>query len=185
MRTNREKSNSYNLTKIALCIALLCVSSYIVIPVPFAATVFSLHSAVVCLIALIFPLKYALATIATYLLMGCIGLPVFAMGTAGVGKIAGPTGGYYFGFLLAVIGIGLLKGKKISFKRYLLVTIGMGLVPIHLCAVLFMCLHNGGQVWPAVLTISLPFLIPDILKCILASFLAVKLLKIPSINNIW
>ena len=59
--------------------------------------------------------------------MGLVGLPVFSAGTAGPGKLLGPTGGFYFGFLFAAILISLLRGKRNSVKRYVLVLIGIGL----------------------------------------------------------
>ena len=87
------------LTKIALCTAMLCVASYIVIPLPFTPVVLSMHTLAVNLAGLILKPKHAACVIGLYLLMGLAGLPVFAGGTAGIGKLLGPTGGFYFGFL--------------------------------------------------------------------------------------
>lgn len=111
---NRKTLTIANMTKIALCVAALCVSSYLVIPLPFTPIVLSAHTIVVNLIGLILPPLSAACTLITYLIMGLIGLPVFSGGTSGPGKLFGPTGGFYFGFLVAVIVISLLKGKKTS-----------------------------------------------------------------------
>ena len=46
------------------------------------------------------PKKGPLAVL-LYLALGAIGLPVFAGGSAGVGVVFGPTGGFLFGFVLA------------------------------------------------------------------------------------
>ena len=40
-----------------------------------------------------------------------LGLPIFAGGTAGIAKLAGPTGGYLLGYLPAVFVIGFLSEK--------------------------------------------------------------------------
>lgn len=37
-----------------------------------------------------------------YLAIGFIGLPVFSGFTGGIGKVAGPTGGYMIGFLFMI-----------------------------------------------------------------------------------
>ncbi|MBQ8624595.1 MAG: biotin transporter BioY [Agathobacter sp.] len=177
MSTNVKKTDIYNLTKTALCIALLCVSSYLVLPLPFTPIVISLHTIMVNLIGLVLKPKTAAITMLTYLLMGLIGLPVFSAGTAGAGKLFGPTGGFYFGFLFAVIAISLLKGRKNSLARYVLVTICVGLPIQHFCAILMMCFHNGFQIQAAVVTVSLPFVLGDIVKCIMASIAGVALNK--------
>lgn len=166
------------LTKIALCVAILCVSSYLVIPLPFTPIVISLHTIMVNLIGLVLTPRQSGLTILIYLLMGLIGLPVFSIGSSGPGKLFGPTGGFYFGFLFSAITISLLRGKKNNFKRYSLVTIGLGLPIQHICAVLMMCIHNGFQIQAAVLTVSLPFIVGDIIKCIMASVIGVSINKV-------
>ncbi|MBQ8827922.1 MAG: biotin transporter BioY [Clostridia bacterium] len=157
------------MTKIALCIAVLCVSSYLIIPLPFTPVVLTLHSLAVNIIGLILKPKYAAYTVLIYLIMGLIGLPVFSGGTSGAGKLFGPTGGYYFGFLFAVIVISLLKGKYNKLCRYIVVTIGIGIPVQHMFAVLIMCCHNGFNLTAAILSVSVPFIPGDIIKAVVAS----------------
>ncbi len=167
-----------DITKIALCVALLCVTSFFVVPLPFTTIVLSLHTVMVNVIGLILKPKEACYTILTYLLMGLIGLPVFSAGTSGPGKLFGPTGGYYFGFLFAVIAISLLRGKKNSLVRYCVTTIAIGIPIQHVCALFFMCMHNGWELGTAFLTVSLPFLVGDIIKCVVASIIGVALNRV-------
>lgn len=174
----RMNIKTQNLTKIALCVAILCVTSFLVVPLPFTPIVISLHTIVVNMIGFVLKPKEAGITIFIYLLMGLIGLPVFSAGTAGPGKLFGPTGGFYLGFLLAVIVISLLKGKKTSFVRYCLVSIFVGIPIQHICAVIVMCIHNGGNVSAAFATVSLPFILGDIIKCMIASMVGVALNKV-------
>lgn len=165
----------YSIAVSAILISLLVATSYIVIPFPPSG--FTLMTVTVSLMGLLLsPMQGGLA-IGVYLLMGLIGLPVFAGGEGGAGKLLGMTGGYYFGFLIAVILISLLKGKKPDFRRYCAVTVFAGIPIEHLCAVLMMCTHNGFDLKAAFMTISLPFIAGDIVKAILASFIAVKLKK--------
>lgn len=164
-----------DITRISLCVALLCVTAYLVIPLPFSPVVLGLQTIMVNIIGLMFGTKHAGLTIIIYLLMGFIGLPVFSAGTAGPGKLLGPTGGFYFGFLAAVILISIFKGKKNSFLRYCMVTIGLGMTVQHIFAILFMCVHNGWNIGAAFLTMSLPFLLGDVIKCVISAWLGLVL----------
>lgn len=167
-----------DITKISLCVAILCVTSYLVIPLPFSPVVIGFQTIMVNLIGLMFKPKEAGITVLVYLLMGLIGLPVFSAGTSGPGKLFGPTGGFYFGFLAAVILISLLKGKKNSFMRYCIVTIAVGVPVQHAFAILFMCFHNGWNVEAAFLTVSLPFIVGDVVKCVMASTIGVAMNRV-------
>lgn len=175
MNTRDNRIDTSSMTKIALLVALLSVSSYLVIPLPFTPIVLSMHTVMVNLIGLILKPKHAAYTILVYLVLGLIGIPVFSSGTAGPGKLFGPTGGFYFGFLFAVIAISALKGNKNKFVRYVVVTIGLGVPIQHLFAILFMCFHNGFNIQAAALTVSIPFIPGDIIKCVLASMLGVAI----------
>lgn len=174
MYTNRQ-NHTASLTQTALCVALLCVSSYLVIPLPFTPIVLSMHTVAVNITGLLLRPKHAFIALCLYILMGLIGLPVFAGGTAGPDKLFGPTGGFYFGFLFAAVVISLVKGKKNSFWRYLAVTLLAGIPIQHFFAILFMCFHNGFHIPSAFLTVSLPFLPGDVLKCIPAAAAAATL----------
>ena len=172
------KWKTKDMTKMALCVAILCVTSFLVVPLPFTPIVISLHTIAVNIVGLILGPVQAGVTILVYLLMGLVGLPVFSAGTAGPGKLFGPTGGFYFGFLFAVVAISLLRGKKISMKRYMVVSIVVGIPIQHICAILGMCMHNGGNIAAAFVMVSLPFIIGDIVKCVLSSMVGVSLNKI-------
>ena len=178
MKTSKWKTR--DMTKMALCVAILCVTSFLVVPLPFTPIVISLHTVAVNIIGLILSPMQAGITVLIYLLMGLIGLPVFSAGTAGPGKLFGPTGGYYFGFFFAVIAISMLRGKKICVKRYAIVSILVGIPIQHICAIIVMCLHNGGNVAAAFATVSLPFIVGDIVKCVMASMVGVSLNRIKS-----
>jgi len=52
----------------------------------------------------------ALAMLA-YLTQGAMGLPVFAGGTSGLARLAGPTGGYLLGFVIAAFLVGSLSER--------------------------------------------------------------------------
>ncbi len=178
MEQRKSKLDIRIMTKAALCISLLSISSYLVIPLPFTPIVLSLHTVMVNLIGLILSPTQAGLTVGVYLIMGLIGLPVFSAGSSGPGKLFGPTGGFYFGFLIAVIVISLLKGARPGLIRYSLVTVFLGIPIQHIMAILFMVLFNRVSIPAAAMSVSIPFLVGDVIKCIMASVLGVALNQI-------
>lgn len=168
-----KKDRLYESAKSALLIALIIISSYVYIPMP-SVSVMSFQTVFITLTALMLSPFQSFVTIGVWLLMGAVGLPVFS-GGGGIGRLFGITGGYYWGFLAAVPLMSLLKGKGASFKRYVTVSVFIGVITEHIFAVLVMCLHNSFNFTAAFQSISLPFIAGDILKCFISSFIAVRI----------
>ena len=166
-----------DLTKISLCVALLCISSYIVIPLPFSLASITAQTIIVNLIGLIMLPNEAFITMFTFILLGACGLPVFSGGTGGFGKLFGPTGGYILGYLIAAVVISILKGKEVNIKRYIFVTIVVGIPIIYLCGLTTMKIYMKGNLIQLLTASVFPFIPGDILKCILGSYIAVVLNK--------
>jgi biotin transport system substrate-specific component len=175
-RITASKWDVYQLTKIALCVALVCVSAFLSFPLPFTPIVISAQTIFINLLALILTPRQSVAAILVYILLGACGLPVFSGGVGGLQKLVGPSGGYLIGFVAAVFLISLFKGKKASFWRYLLVTLCVGLPVIDLFAFLYGWLVLGWAAETAFASLVVPFLIGDAIKCVIASYLA-KILK--------
>ena len=101
---------------IALFAALLAVGSLIKIPLGFTPVPITLQVFFVLFAGLILgPVRGALALLA-YLVIGAVGIPVFAGGTGGFQSIVGPSGGYLYGFVVAAFVVGLvarsIKGDR-------------------------------------------------------------------------
>jgi len=123
-------SSNY-LLKAALVVAgtvLLAVSAKI--QVPFWPVPMTMQTFAVLVVAMAFGWRLGSLTVATYLVEGAVGLPVFASGT-GVAYMMGPTGGYLLGFLLAAVVVGKMAdwGWDRSVVRTLLaMTLGTGVI---------------------------------------------------------
>ena len=91
-----NKFKTTDLVYIAICAVMLAVCSWISIPtaVPFTMQTFG----VFCVLLLLGGKRGTLA-IVVFLLLGAIGLPVFAGFSGGMGSILGSTGGYLLGFI--------------------------------------------------------------------------------------
>lgn len=173
-----KKANIRELTKISICIALLCISSYISFPIPFSAAPITAQTIIINMIALILTPRQSIVSVAIYILLGICGLPVFSGGTAGIGRLLGPTGGFIIGFLISAPLISLLKGKKDSILRYLLATIFVGMPVLYAFGTAFMCITQKMNVIAALSAAVIPFIFGDVLKCIAGSYLALALNKV-------
>ena len=160
------------MTKMALMVALNCVSAYIIIPLPFSLSPLALQTLIVNLTGYVLNTKQALMTMCAYLLVGLAGVPVFTGGTAGPGKLFGPTGGYLFGFLVTAVFLASTRGERYSFKRYALLGCIVGIPLIYLPGYLQLKLVTGMDWSKAFMIGVLPFIPLDIVKCMAAAYLA-------------
>ena len=107
--------NARDLSYIAVSTALIVVSAWIA--VPFGEVPITMQTAVICLIAGLLGTKRAAFAVAAYILLGAVGVPVFAGFTGGLARLIAPMGGYIVGFLPLAIVVGLVadrtKNKKV------------------------------------------------------------------------
>lgn len=175
---NSSVSKTAEMTKIALLVAMNCVSAYIIIPLPFSMSPIALQTMFVNLVAFLLTPRQTFMTMFVYILIGLAGIPVFTGGTAGPAKLFGPTGGYIFGFLVAAVLISMLRGKEYSFKYYCAVGVGIGIPVIYLLGALQLKFVTGMDWQAAVVTGVLPFVPLDVVKCVAAAFLAGPIYKV-------
>lgn len=160
------------MTKMALMVAMNCVSAYIIIPLPFSLSPLALQTLIVNLTGYVLNAKQAFMTMLVYLLVGLAGVPVFTGGSAGPGKLFGPTGGYIIGFLVTAVFLAYFKGEKYSFKRYALLGCVIGIPLIYVFGVVQLKLITGMGWDKAIMTGALPFIPLDIVKCLAAAVIA-------------
>ena len=160
------------MTKMALMVAMNCVSAYIIIPLPFSLSPIALQTLIVNLTGYVLNAKQAFMTMLVYLLVGLAGVPVFTGGSAGPGKLFGPTGGYIIGFLFTAVFLAYFRGEKYSFKRYALLGCVIGIPLIYVFGVVQLKLITGMGWNKAIMTGALPFIPLDIVKCLAAAVIA-------------
>lgn len=160
------------MTKMALMVAMNCVSAYIIIPLPFSLSPLALQTMIVNLTGYVLNAKQAFMTMLVYLLVGLAGVPVFTGGSAGPGKLFGPTGGYIIGFLFTAVFLAYFKGEKYNFKRYALLGCVIGIPLIYVFGVVQLKLITGMGWDKAIMTGALPFIPLDIVKCLAAAVIA-------------
>ena len=160
----------------ALFGALTAVGAYISVPMfPVPLTLQSLFTV---LAGLLLGGPVAALSQIVYVLLGVIGLPVFAGGKSGLGVLLGPTGGYLLGFILGSYVIGLIAHeRKNPGVLWPLLAIVAGHVVIYGLGVLQLSLIAHLSVTKAVAVGVIPFLPGDALKSAAAILVATKVAK--------
>lgn len=113
--TSSTTTRTQSLVSAALIAALMAATGWLAAQLPATAVPLTLQMFFVVLAALLLSPRWAGASMATYVVLGAIGLPVFAGGKAGLGVLTGPTGGYLLGFIAAAA-IGSLV--RVALEKY-------------------------------------------------------------------
>jgi len=174
-----SKFKVVDLTYMAVGAALTAVCSWISIPstVPFTLQTF----AVFCVLSLLGG-KRGTVSIIIYILLGAVGMPVFAGFTGGIGILLGTTGGYIIGFIL----MGLLFWlAEHFFGNALPVRIVSMLAGLLVCYAfgtgwfLWVYARQSGAIGigTALSWCVLPFILPDLAKMALAVGIAGRVKK--------
>jgi len=179
MADKTQKNRTYNIVLIAVSAALITICSWISItigPVPFTLQTMAIF-------AVLMTIGGARGSIAVaiYLLLGLVGVPVFAGFKGGPASFLGPTGGFLVGFAVAslvwILLEKLLRDKMSSsaVKRILYGVINAVIceVVMYTIGVIWFMVVYGQQTGPvglgATLTMCVvPFIIPDIVKIAVA-----------------
>ncbi len=99
-----RQSKTLTMSRCALFTALVAISAYIQIPVPFM-DYFTLQFFFVLLAGMILGKKQGAISVGLYVLIGLLGVPVFAAG-GGIGYIFKPSFGYLLGFIVTSYAVG-------------------------------------------------------------------------------
>ena len=159
---------------IAMSTAIISVCAWVSVP---SAVPFTMQTFAVFLAAGVLGSRRALAAVSLYVLLGAIGLPVFAGMQGGLGVLVGATGGYISGFLPAAFIAGLRhSGKRDGMVDIILMI--LGLLVCYTFGTLWYALgYLGGMegIGAALTACVLPYVIPDLLKILLAAAVARRL----------
>lgn len=111
-----------------------------------------------------------------YVILGCIGLPVFAGGKAGLGVLFGPTGGYLIGFIVGAYIIGkIMEARKQAGIVYTAMAILAGDLVIYTLGTLQLAIVAQLSLSKALLVGVLPFVWSEAIKLLAATILTSKL----------
>ena len=169
-----KKIKTRDIAYIGLAVALNAVCAFITVPatVPFTLQVFGIF----------FTLEYlggkrGAIAVWLYLLFGAIGLPVFAGFRGGFSVLLSATGGFIMAFAVVALLYFVLSFFKLPrWTHYLAAMISLTLIYFGGCG--WFVYMMGGTLKHALMVCVVPFILPDVIKIVLAYLLAARLSKI-------
>lgn len=170
--------------KLALALGIACLTglaAQIRIPVPWSPVPVTGQTLAVLLAGVVLGRWWGGVSLTLYVGLGAAGLPWFGGWSGGLGYLAGPTGGYIIGFILAAMFLGYFTDKYVK-SRSFLAMLGLmlfanfalihipGLIQLHL----WLSLVKGEAVALSQLLMmgTIPFIAGDITKAIAAAAIA-------------
>ncbi len=174
--------------KLSVALGMACLIGLLAqarIPLPWTPVPITGQTFAVLLAAVLLGRWWGGVSTAIYVGLGIAGVPWFNGWTGGIARIAGPTGGYLIGFILAALFLGYFVDKYVkvrSFRSLLglmlfadfVLVFGPGLIQLHLWSNLA---GQGTIGFYQLLTMGLlPFIAGDVVKLVAAAGAAWALL---------
>lgn len=161
-----KQTNVLSLTTTAMMTAILCILAPISVPigeVPISLATFAVYIA-----AHLLGTKRSLMCVMLYLLLGMVGVPVFASWSAGFNVMAGPTGGYLLGYLLIAFFTGWFT--KLGKGRIPMILIGsiLGTLGCYIIGTLWLGVQLSLSAKAALMAGVIPFIPGDLIKIVLS-----------------
>ena len=178
------RSKTFSMVYVALFAVLIAICSWISIPttVPFTLQTLGIFVSVGVLGG-----KRGSLSVLIYLLLGAIGIPVFAGFTGGMGVMLGSTGGYIIGFLLLALVMWLME-RMLGRKSWVLaLSMVVGLIVCYAFGTAwFMVVYarSAGSIglMTALGWCVIPFIIPDAIKIVIALIVSRRVSKLIKID---
>lgn len=156
---------------------LIGICSWVTIP---GAVPFTLQTFGIFLTVFVLGGKRGTAAVLLYIFIGLIGIPVFSGFRGGISVLLGPTGGYIVGFIISAL---IMWFFEITFNKKIYIQIFSMFVALIACYIFgtlwYLFIYSGKSESVGVMTVVslcvLPFIIPDIIKIMLAIFIGKRL----------
>lgn len=156
-------------------IILISLGAYVRVFLPFTPVPFTMQTFFILLSAALLSRKLSLLSQISYILLGVLGLPIFAGVNFGISYFLSPTAGYLLGFMLATVFI-TFNMKYIRLNAVLTMAIfSVASIIILSCGTMWLKISLGIPLDKALLIGFLPFIPGDLLKVITATFIYLKL----------
>lgn len=151
-------------------IALIAAGSWV--SVPFFPVPLTLQTFFVLLAGTVMK-RRAVVPVGLYVLLGALGLPLFHNGTAGIGVLFGPTGGFILGFVAAALAAGIAYEHQSD--RIRIAGLAAASLLIYLFGVSWLALSTGMGIAAAIVIGMVSFLPGDAVKAAAVFYVARRL----------
>ena len=174
-----NRGKTYDIAYIGVFTVLITICSWISIP---TAIPFSLQTFAVFLAVAVLGGKRGTLAVIVYVLLGAVGVPVFAEFTGGIGLIMNNTGGYIIGFIFTALIMWLMEslfGRKLWVQAVSMVLGMAACYAVGTAWFMFVYMRDVGAVGLSTVLAwcVVPFIIPDAVKIVLALTLSNTLRK--------
>lgn len=169
----KSKISVQDICSIAIMTAITVVMAQISIPMPMGVPM-TMQTFAITLAGVILGSKKGGLSILVYVLLGAIGVPVFAGFSGGVQNLIGPTGGFIISFpiMAYVIGLGVEHRKK---KGMFVLMLILGTVLNYVIGVAMFCIIMNSSVMTGITACVLPFIPTAIIKAVVAALLGLHI----------
>ncbi len=169
-----SKISIQDICYVALFTAVIAIMAQLSIPMPLGVPM-TMQTFAITLAAIVLGSKRGCISTLVYVLLGAIGVPVFAGFTGGTQHLIGPTGGFLISFPLMAFVIGLAVDKCKDLKGSVVIFVTLGTILNYAVGVLLFCLLTGSSVIAAIAACVLPFVPTAIIKAVVASLLGLQI----------
>ena len=159
----KSKLTTKQIVLTGMMTAVLAVLSIVTIPLPTGVPV-TLQTFAMAFCGYVLGWKLGGASSALYLILGAIGVPVYAGMSGGFGALLGPAGGFIFGIKKGFPGKPFVLGIA-------------GLAVCHAFGVVQFSIVTGNTIPASFLAVSVPYIVKDVISVVVAEILGVAVRK--------
>lgn len=167
------KINTKELVICSMFAAITAILAQIAIPIPFSTVPLTMQVFAVTISGLVLGAKKGFITQFIYVLLGAIGLPVFAQMSGGLGALFGYTGGFIMTFPLMALVVGYVSDKFNSIFP-IIISMFLALLITYTFGTLWYSFIAGVEFKKGLMVCVVPFILSDIVKVIFASYIGLK-----------
>lgn len=171
-----SKFSIQDLTTIGVCTAVIVIMAQISIPMPLGVPI-TMQTFAITLTAIILGGKKGAVASLIYVLLGAIGIPVFAGFTGGYQYLVGPTGGFLISFPIMAYMIGLAAEKKKESNVIFITGLVLGTIVNYVVGVAMFCAITNSGIITGITACVLPFIPTAIVKAVAAAILGLQIKK--------
>lgn len=175
------KQSFINTVIAVLWSALIVTGMFMVIPIPGSPVPIVLQNMLAVMAGLVLGPLNGLLSVLLFLVSGALGLPVFSGARGGLAVLAGPTGGYLFGYLGGALIAGLIAGKPQEDKVCPLWKCAaaalLGMLFVYVPGLARLSIMFQGNWAKTIATGFIPYILGDLAKVVLMTLSAPALRK--------
>lgn len=168
----RQRLTIKDMVMIGLFASVTAILAQLAIPTPWGINV-TMQTFAVAVAGFCLGKWKGILVVVVYILLGVIGVPVFTNFGGGLGVLAGPTGGYIWGFLFLAFACGL--GEKVTHKWFAIVLGILGLLFFYVCGTVQFAVVVKRTIPEALVLTVAPYIWKDVASVVIAYGLMVPI----------